>query len=77
MDIHIRKIQIVQDILSLQDEQILKGLESFLRKLRIEKAENKFHPMSLRELNMRIDKSESNFKNGKFKDAESLLNKYK
>ena len=41
MDIHIRKIQIVQDILSLQDEQILKGLENFLSKLRLEKTENK------------------------------------
>jgi hypothetical protein len=32
MDIHLRKIQLVQDILKLQDEKIVLGLEKLLKK---------------------------------------------
>lgn len=77
MDIHIKKIQLVQEIINLQDEQILNVLENFLRKLRIDKSENEFRPMSVNEMNKRIDKSENDFKNRKFKDVETLLAKYK
>jgi dephospho-CoA kinase len=34
-------------------------------------------PISIKELNSRIDKSEADFKNGKFKTSAQLLGKYK
>jgi len=76
MDIHLRKIQLIQDILRLQDEQILIGLESLLDKLWIERNDD-IQPMSIEELNKRIDESEDDFRNDRFKDTQTLLSKYK
>ena len=76
MDIHLRKIQLVQSILNIQDEQIIIGFERFLEKLRDGKNKEEIIPMSVEELNERINKSENDFYNEKFKEADTLLAKY-
>lgn len=76
MDIHIRKIQLVQSILGLKDEQLLIGVESFLKRHNSKK-EKVFEPMTVEELNQRIDQSEKDFENGNFSSTEELLAKYK
>ena len=73
MDLQTRKIKFVQEFLKLQSEELVSQFENLLKM----KAQNKIKPMSLNELNSRIDKSESDFKNGKFKTSSELLSKYK
>ena len=76
MDIHIRKIQLVQSILGLNDEQLLIGVENFLQRHNSKK-EKEFEPMTVEELNQRIDQSEKDFENGNFSSTDDLLAKYK
>jgi ribosomal protein L29 len=73
MDLQTRKIKFVQEFLKLQSEELVSQFENLLKM----KAQNKIKPMSLNELNSRIDKSERDFKNGKFKTSSELLSKYK
>ncbi|WP_281225865.1 hypothetical protein [Flavobacterium aquiphilum] len=73
MDLQTRKIEFVQEFLKLQSEELVSQFENLLKK----KTQNKIKPMSIKELNSRIDKSESDFKNGKFKTSSELLSKYK
>ena len=73
MDLQTRKIEFVQEFLKLQSEELISQFENLLKK----KAQTKIKPMSVIELNSRIDKSENDFKNGKFKTSSELLSKYK
>lgn len=73
MDLQTRKIEFAQEFLKIQSEELVSQLENLLRK----KTNNKLEPMSVIELNSRIDKSESDFKSGKFKTSSELLSKYK
>jgi hypothetical protein len=41
------------------------------------KPENHFKPITVEELNRRIDKSEDDFKNGRYKTSAELLEKVK
>ncbi|MWB93412.1 hypothetical protein GON26_03500 [Flavobacterium sp. GA093] len=79
MDLQTRKIAFVQEFLKLQSEEVITQLENLLHKKnsRIIAEEISFEPMSIEEFNTRIDKSEQDFKNGKFKTSEQLLAKYK
>ncbi len=73
MDLQTRKIEFVQEFLKIQSEDLITQFETMLKK----KTQNKLKPMSVSELNSRIDQSENDFKNGKFKTSEELLSKYK
>ena len=76
MDLQTRKIEFVQKFLKIQNEELLSKLENLLNK----KSSSKSHsisPMSIDELNARIDQSEKDFKTGKFKSSDELLEKYK
>lgn len=73
MDLQTRKIEFVQEFLKLQSEELVSQFENLLKK----KMQKKAEPMSVAELNSRIDQSENDFKSGKFKTSEELLSKYK
>ena len=73
MDLQTRKIEFVQEFLKLQSEELVSQFENLLKK----KMQKKGEPMSVAELNSRIDQSENDFKNGKFKTSDELLSKYK
>lgn len=73
MDLQTRKIEFIQEFLKLQSEELISQFENMLKK----KTQNKLKPMSIIELNSRIEKSENDFKNGKFKTSAELLSKYK
>lgn len=75
MDLQTRKIEFVQEFLKLQSEEIISLLESVLK--RQTNAEPDFKPMSIAELNARIDKSEEDFKNGRYKTSAELLARFK
>jgi len=70
-----RKNEFIQKILNLQNEELLFELENTLKKAAT-KQNLELKPLSIEELNARIDQSELDFKNGKFKYSEELLSKY-
>jgi hypothetical protein len=76
MNLEARKIEFVQEFLKLQSEEVISLLEDILRKEKNAAGEGKFEPMSQEELNLRIDKSESDFGNNRFKSSSELLSKY-
>jgi DNA-directed RNA polymerase subunit F len=76
MDLQTRKIEFVQEFLKIQSEEIISQLESLLKK-KMGAKDVEIQPMSPEELNLRIDRSEHDFKNGKFRSGEELLSKFK
>ena len=76
MNIEARKIEFIQEFLKLQSEETISKLEKILKKEKDTSDERLFRPMTIDELNNRIDKSESDFKNNLFKTSSELLAKY-
>ena len=76
MNLEARKIEFVQEFLKIQSEDVISRLEKILRKENNTSDENKFGPMTKEELNKRIDQSESDFRNNRFKSSSELLSKY-
>lgn len=76
MDLQTRKIEFVQEFLKLQNEEIISQFENLLKKKSL-KREPLLTPISIEEFNARIDKSEQDFKDGKYKTSSELLEKYK
>ncbi|QYJ69045.1 hypothetical protein [Flavobacterium litorale] len=76
MDLKTRKIEFVQEFLKLQSEEIVTLLENVLKKQTITTKSESFTPTTVTELNARIDKSEEDFKNGRYSTSQELLSKY-
>jgi hypothetical protein len=76
MNLEARKIEFIQDFLKLQSEEAVSRLEKLLRKEQNASDKEIFEPMTQKELNKRIDKSESDFRNSRFKSSSELLAKY-
>ena len=77
MDLQTRKIEFIQAFLKLQSEEVISQFENLLKKKSAtEIDEEYFKPMSIADFNSRIDKSEDDFKNGKYKTTSELLKKY-
>lgn len=76
MNLEARKIEFVKEFLKLQSEEAISRLEKTLRKEKNASHERLFEPMTQEELNKRIDKSESDFRNNRFKSSSELLAKY-
>ncbi len=72
MDLQSRKIEFVQEFLKLQSEEAVSRLEKLLK---IEKKwdGDGLEPMTVKELNERIDKSMEDSKNGKLTEVNQLL----
>lgn len=75
MDLQSRKIEFIQEFLKLQSEEVIFRFESLLKKEKrsIEKSAKTF---SKEELNRRIEQSEVDFENSRFKSTSQLLSKY-
>ena len=69
MNIEARKIEFIQEFLKLQSEETISRLEKILKKEINASEEQVFEPMTIEELNKRIDQSESDFKNNRFKTS--------
>lgn len=73
MDIQSRKIKFVQEFLKIQSEELIAKLK---KKEKTNTYQQNFEPMTVQEFNERVDKSETDFTNGKFKSSKDLLDKY-
>lgn len=76
MNLEARKIEFIQEFLKLQSEEAVSRLEKILRKEKNASDEQIIEPMTQSELNKRIDQSESDFGNSKFKTSSELLEKF-
>ncbi len=72
MDLPTRKIEFVQEFLQIQSEEIIAKLESILIKEKSSIDDDHFTPMSIEELNNRIDKSMDDSQNGRLISADDL-----
>lgn len=79
MDLQTRKIEFVQEFLKIQSEELISQLENLLKnRNKKDVDENEFFSsISVKEFNKRIDQSEDDFKNGRYKTTSQLLQKYK
>lgn len=79
MDLQTRKIEFIQEFLKIQSEEVISQLENLLKNKNTKDVDENefFKPISIKELNFRIDQSENDFKNGKYKTTSELLEKYK
>lgn len=75
MTIEARKIEFVQEFLRVQNEEVIARLEKILKKEQEFSSEQFFEPMTQEELDIRIDQSESDFRNNRFKTSSELLTK--
>ena len=73
MNIEARKIEFIQEFLKLQSEEAISKLEKLLLKEKNQSGNRKIEPMSVAELNRRIDKSMEDSKNGRLTEANDLL----
>ena len=77
MDLQTRKIEFIQAFLKLESEEVISQFENLLKKKSVTKIDEAYlKPMSIADFNSRIDKSEEDFKNEKYKTASELLKKY-
>ena len=74
MDLQTRKIEFIQEFLKLQSEEVISQFENLMKK---RYNTDSFKPMSIEEFNIGIDKSEDDFKNGRYKTSHELIAKYK
>ena len=72
MDIQTRKIEFIQEFLKLKSEEVIAKFETLMKK---EKTERQ-NPFSKEELISRVQQSESDFENQRFKTSDELLRKY-
>jgi len=75
MNLEARKLSFIQEFLRLQNEEIVSGLENFLRKRKIELLENDLKPMSLEQFNKEIDQALDDSKNERIIKASDLKDK--
>ncbi len=72
MNLEARKIEFVQEFLKLQSEDVISRLEKILRKeIKISEKDD-LKPMTIEELNSRIDQSMADSKNGRMIEAREL-----
>lgn len=75
MDIQTRKIIFIQKFLNIKDEELLLRFEELLKVAEAEK-ERHLKPFTSEELNRRMDQSEEDFKNGRYKTMKEMLKKF-
>lgn len=73
MDLQTRKLEFIREFLKLQNEEVLSRLEKLLKKEKQSDKVDDVDPMTIEELNKRIDKSLEDSKNGKLIEVNDLI----
>lgn len=68
-----RKLRFVQEFLRIADDEIIDKLEKLLGSERKKKISKRLDPLTMDELNKRIDQSEDDFKKGRYCETKDLL----
>ena len=70
--LYLRKIDFIQEFLKIQNEELISRLEKLMRSDKT-KEKTVFKPMSVEELNSRIDKSMVDSKNNRLTSSNDLV----
>lgn len=73
MNITERKYNLVREIISINDDELINRIENIVYFDRDLIYQDSFKPMTESELNLRISESEIDYQNGRITEAESLL----
>jgi hypothetical protein len=73
MDIQSRKLAFIQEFLKLSSEEAISKFEALLKRQK----EDPENPFSNNELAERVKQSEKDFKEGRFKSTQELLERFK
>jgi len=76
MDLQSRKLVFIQEFLKIQSEEAISKLENLLRKENRNPEIEKINPITIEQLNKRIEQSEADFKNNRYKSSTELLSKF-
>jgi len=74
VDIQTRKLNLITYLAQLQDESFFEKIEEYILSKLEKEDHSDFVPFAIDTLVNRIEKSEEDFKNGKFKTQEDLEN---
>lgn len=77
MDLQSRKIAFIKEFLSIESEELISRFEKLLKNKKAAKTETDFQPMTIAELNRRIDQSMDDSKNGRLTEMSVLLKEIK
>lgn len=75
MNIETRKLIFIQELVKLQNEDVLIGLENFLNEYKSSSSQNDYSSMSLEKFNSDIDKSFEDVSSGKVINSKDLKSK--
>jgi len=73
MNLEIRKLSFIQEILRIQSEKTISRLETILRKEKTLIEFENIQPMTMKKFNQRIDKSLEDSKKGKLTETSDLI----
>jgi len=73
MDLQTRKIQFIQEVLRLKNEEIIEKLEKILHQERKKMARKDLSPMTTEEFNALIDQAENDSINNRLYNAGEIL----
>ena len=76
MNIETRKLNLIQEFLTIKDDEIVDCIEKLVLKYKVDLIENEFKPMSIKKFNEDIDASLDDAKNGKLVAASELKSKF-
>lgn len=76
MNIETRKLSFIQDFLRIQNEEIVIGLETLLKKRKLEQYEKELKPMDLKQFNDEINQSLNDSENNRVIKATELKEKW-
>lgn len=74
MDLQTRKLNLITYLAQLQDESFFDKIEEYILSKLEKENHSEFTPFNIETLINRIEKSEEDFKNGRFKTQEDLEN---
>ena len=77
MDLQTRKITFVQEFLKIQNEEVIHRLEKLLEKEKGKMTVGEFTPMTIDELNKRIDESLNDSRYGRLTENNDLITEIK
>ncbi len=73
MDLQTRKIQFIQEILRIKNENIIEKLEKILHQERKKVIDKELSPMTIEEFNTLIDSAENDSENDRMYNAGEIL----
>ena len=75
MNLAKRKLEFIQEFLKLQNEEAVSRMETMLKNEIADEPRSEDYRRIKKELNQRIQQSESDFRNNRYKSSEELLSK--